>query len=278
MKTRSILSVLFSVLLFSCADFLASVEKHKDWQVHEQGKIVLYSRPAGFTQSASPDDFAVSTILNNQNFYYDAINKALGLNYPEKVYIYLYNLDEAFGAIGTQNGGHSYADRSAIYYTYMRPDFIDGFGRKAFIGSHEMVNVITQNTLGRPYTKLMSDGYSVAFSGTYGRQKVITGIVIGKPVIDWMVMHYLSNKILSPEELLTETDHPEAVYLPNAGFFIMYLWQRFGTDKINKLFSVGKDSFRKHFELQTGVSWQQIALDYHLYCQQVFNPGSSADY
>lgn len=253
----------------SCTDFIASVEKHTDWDVFEHGRVTLYVRPAGYTQTASPDDAAIDRILENQNFYYSNINEFLGLNYSERVHIYLFNLDEAYFSIGTQNGGHAVSDRSTIYYSYIRPSFQDNFGRTAFIGAHEMVHVITHNALGKPFTKMMSEGYAVAIDGAYGRREAAAGVVVGRSVMEWMVQHYQAGNVMSPEELLAMRDEADAIYYPNAGFFVRYLWDRFGVETINKLFNEGEENFRVRFLQETGVSWTQVSQEYTVYYEDI---------
>ena len=262
------LMVIFA-LLTGCTEFVATVNKDNTWEVYELDRIVLHVRPSGHSQTVSPDDVAIDRILENQNFYYQLINDSLGLNYRGQVYIYLYNLDEAYFSIGTQTGGHAVPDRSAIYYTYLRPEFRDRYGRRAHIGAHEMVHVISHRLLGKPFTKLMSEGYAVAIDGAYGRQSTPAGTIVARPIMEWMMNHRQAGNVLSPEELLTQTNRPEAVYYPNAGFFVIYLWNRFGVEMINQLFNVDTQDFRGAFYQVSGVTWTQLNEDYEAYWKTV---------
>jgi hypothetical protein len=264
---------LILVLIFAvasgCTEFIATVDKDNNWDVYEMDRIVLHVRTPGHSQTASPDDDAIDRILENQNFYYQVINDSLRLDYREKVYIYLYNLDEAYFSIGTQTGGHAVPDRSSIYYTYLRPEFRDRYGRRAHVGAHEMVHVITHRLLGKPFTKMMSEGYAVAIDGAYGRQATPAGTIVARPIMEWMMNHRQAGNVLTPEQLLTQTDRPEAVYYPNAGFFVIYLWNRFGVEMTNKLFNVDTQDFRGAFYQVTGLTWSQVSEDYEAYWKSV---------
>jgi len=259
------------LLLAGCTDFFAKVEPHNDWVVSEEGRIILHTRPEGFSTTASPDPGDINMLLDNQNFYLQMITDTLGLQYNGKVLIYLFNTDEALDAIGTQNGGHSMPDRSAIFYAFRRPAWFDVNGRLTFMGAHEMVHVVTHREFGKPFTKMMSEGYATAIDGAYGRRSTSSGTIVAKTVKQWMIEHYEAGQVLDPMEMLHEGDFPENIYYPNAAFFIEYLWNRFGIETINKLFTIPASTFENRFRFLTGITFQQAAADYLLYCQQVLN-------
>ncbi len=262
------------IIAFSigCTDFFASLEKHHDWIVTEEGNIVLHSRPKGFSNSASPDENIINSILANQNFYYYLILDSLKLNYNDKVLIYLYNHDEAQDAIGTNSGGSIMASRSTIYYSFMIGSYKDLFWRDAYIGSEKMVKLITQRSLGSNYTRLMYDGYAVAFSGSFGKAyDENQEIIIANPVSDWMNIHHINNHILSPEQLLYETGWDNDIYIPNAGFFIRFLWKMYGVAEVNKLFNLNSDNIVSKIPEIFGVSFEELSDDYEKYLESVLD-------
>ena len=266
-RVSGVLAVLFVISMSSCSEIFPRVEKDDEWVVHEYANIMLYSRPEQHSQTVSPQEHEIFTILENQHFYYETIQDSLGVNFQEKVMIYLYNLDEAIKAIGTHEGGHSVADRSSVYFAFRRPAYYDNFGRKAFIGPLYMTEVITQQYFGKPFTKMMSVGYAVAFTGTLGRDETFDGDVIGHRILFLMEELYRNGQLMTPHELLNDTDRSREVYYPNAGFFILYLWRHFGITNTNRLFNLSKEDFEKGFLQVTGNSLNAVTDHYLLYCQ-----------
>ncbi len=264
--TSGITCLLLVFFMASCSEFFPRVEKDDEWVVHEYANIILYSRPENHSQTASPDDDAIFTILENQHFYYETIKDSLGLNFQEKVMIYLYNLDEAINSIGTYEGGHAVADRSSIYYTFKRPSFRDNFDRIAYIGPFEMVQVITQQAFGKPFTQMMNVGYAMAFTGTMGRDEGFDGEIYGHRILFLMEELYRNDQLMTPHELLHNTGRARHVYYPNAGFFVLYLWKHFGITNINRLFSLSREEFEKGLLQVTGNNLDDLTDHYLSYC------------
>jgi hypothetical protein len=222
-----------------------------------RGKILLYFRFEGFSEQPSPSIEETDSLVNQQNFYYTAICDSIGRDFSEKVTIYLYNRDEAEKHIGTDGGGHAIPKLNTIYYTYLpeQREHTDPYGiENPLMGAHELVHVITHRTLGYPGTKLMSEGYANWLDGCYAGYR-----------IEEIVRHYRDEepaKIMSPEQLLTETSISESVYYPNCGIFIRFLVRRYGVEAVNSLFTVPAEAFRDAFDLVSPESWESMTVAY----------------
>ena len=258
-KTRAI-TILVLFALTSCTDFFADVNLQKEWKEMESETIIVHFRPEGFSSSPSPDEETVRSILDNQNLYYRVIQDSIGRSFNDKVLIYLYNKDESEKLIGTDGGGHAIPKLNSFYYTYLpnRREITDQYNIiNPPIGAHELAHVITHRTLGYPPTKMMSEGYAVWLDGNYAGY-----------AIDDIIRKYRKDepqKIMTPDELLTETIDKESVYYPNAGLLIRYLVQTHGIEKINRLFTSKEDDFKEDFQRITGESWETMSSRFERY-------------
>lgn len=244
----------------SCTDFFAEVNLQKKWMEMESENIVVHYRPEGFSSSQSPDDETVQTILNNQNFYYRAIQDSIHSSFNDRVLIYIYNKDEGESLIGTDGGGHAIPKLNCFYYNYLpgKHELTDQYEIKnPPLGAHELAHVIADRTLGYPPTKMISEGYAVWLDGDYGGYAI------------WDIISKYRNeepeKIMTPNELLKETTDKESVYYPNAGVFIRYLVHTYGIEKVNELFICHKDEFKTNFKTITGEEWKTMTDEYARY-------------
>ncbi|MFO8022217.1 MAG: hypothetical protein R6U65_07110 [Perlabentimonas sp.] len=261
---KKIILISATALFFSCTDFVADVDHQNEWEVLESEKVVLHYRPWNFSQSPSPTANEAMAILNNQDLYYQAIQDSIKRHYNNRVLIYLYNKDEANNLIGTNAGGHAIPKFNTFYYTFLvgMNDFTDMYGvGNPYVGAHELVHVITHQTLGYPEIKLMSEGYAVWLDGSYGRY----------PIVDIM-KHYRENepnKVLTPNQLLYESTTDESIYYPNSGLFTKFLVHTYGLENINKLFIAPRDYFKEEFKTLTGVSWEEMVCEYSEYVKNL---------
>ncbi len=254
---KGVVALLGLFVLSSCTDFYADVNIQKEWKQMESGKIVVHYRPEGFSSAPSPDEEVINTMLENQNFYYRVIQDSIQRSFSDKVLIYIYNKDEGKSLIGTNGGGHAIPKLNCFYYTYLheKGELTDQYNIKnPPLGAHELVHVITHRVLGYPPTKMMSEGYAVWLDGDYGGYAV-----------NYIIRKYRNDepqKIMTPDELLTETIDKESVYYPNAGVFIRYLVHTYGVEKVNQLFVNEEEEFKKDFEKITGDKWKTMADEY----------------
>ena len=258
---RNVITILLLALyLTSCTEFIAEIDTDKNRELKENGPIKLYYKKQGVSKTPSPTIHQVHGILNNQKYYYQAIQDSIQKTFSEPVLIYLYNKDQAKESIGTSGGGLSQSRYMTIYYTFIHDitPYTDQFGIKnPFVGAHEMVHVITHNVLGNPGTKLMSEGYAVWLDGSYGRKHI--NYYIRKFKAEY------PEYVMTPTQLLNESFEDEMIYYPNAGVLIRYWVRQFGVEKINRLFSISKENMREKFEKITKTSWDEMEKHYSNY-------------
>ncbi|MDZ7722886.1 MAG: hypothetical protein U5R06_08775 [candidate division KSB1 bacterium] len=251
------------LLLFSCTEFIAEPDLDDNWQLAENGPIRLYTKPAGAGDAPSPNQQQINTILENQLFYYQAIQDSIQRSFKDPVLIYLYNKDQAQEAIGTSGGGLAQPRHLTIYYTFLHDNaaYTDQYGIECpYVGAHELVHVITHQALGHPGTRLMSEGYAVWLDGSYGRRDIEDHISA------FHEQH--PDFLLTPTQLLQETVDAERIYYPNAGMWVRFATETYGIDKLNQLFTVSREQFIKKFKT-TGISWSRMESDYDQYLQQL---------
>ncbi len=258
---KKITGLLSLALLFSaCTEFIAELDADKAWKLTESDHIKLYYRKTGASGAPSPSQEQVQAILDNQNSYYQAIQDSIQKTFSEPVLIYLYNKDQAEEAIGTSGGGLSQSRYMTIYYTFIydAKPYVDQYGiENPFVGAHEMVHIITHNVLGNPGTKMMSEGYAVWLDGSYARKN-----------INYFIRKFKAEYpeyVMTPTQLLNESFKDEMIYYPNAGVLIRYWVKQFGIEKINKLFPVSRENFKKKFEEVTETSWNEMESRYSNY-------------
>ena len=255
---------LIILLLSSCANFIVDIDLQDEWIVAESGKIVLHYRPQNFSSVQSPALEQAQTILHNQNYYYQVIQDSIKRRFNDKVLVYLFNKDEAKRLIGTNTGGHAIPRFNTYYYTFLTdmPGYTDQYGiENPFLGAHELVHVITHRSIGYPGTKLMSEGYAVWLDGTYARYSISDIICTYRD--------NAPNKILTPDQLLSEATDDESVFYPNSGVLVRFLVQTYGIEKINSLFTLPEEKFKKEFTRQTGSSWETMCAEYEEYIKNI---------
>ncbi|MBN2615974.1 MAG: hypothetical protein JXR71_09805 [Bacteroidales bacterium] len=268
MKKTTILLLIF---LTGCTKFMVDIRKDNHWLVKEKGNIVVYYRPSGTAEAPAPTTRQAEKIADNQNRYLQDLNDTLHLNFNEKVLVYLFNQSEAKELIGTDGGGHAVPDVNSFYFTFINLGFFDGVDT-AYIGSHELVHVVTHKLLGLPGTRMMSEGYAVALSTGYGYTYDNDSGIIRKSIDRWMQQYYAEERILSPYGLLNQADLPERIFYPNAGSFVRYLINQYGTIRVNKLFPVEKNAFDKACKEFLNKDLSTIADDYRIYCNHRYGP------
>lgn len=256
--------IIILISLNACTDFIADINLQDEWEVKTDGKIVLHYRPQNFSSSPSPSESDADEIVTNQNYYYQMICDSVKRSFTENALIYLYNRDEAKSIIGTNSGGHAIPKYNTYYYAFLNEptDYTDIHGiENPFIGAHELVHVITHRTLGYPGTKLMSEGYAVWLDGGYARNS-----------IEDIIIHYKNHspdKIMTPDEMLSDDDISESIYYPNAGIFIRFIVGSFGIENANKLFTSRKENFKNDFMKLTGESWTEMNEKYEAFIESI---------
>ena len=247
-----------------CTEFFVKPDRQDQWKIRESDLIVLHYREPGFSDHPSPTPGEAAFILDNQMLYYRAIQDSIHRDFSEKVLIYLHNQDEAVTHIGTGGGGHSIPKFNAFYFSFFHAgrEYTDQYGvENPFLGAHELVHVISHQTLGYPGTKLMSEGYANWLDGSYAKYDIRA-----------IFLSYRDNepeKIMTPDELLFQTERPDEVYYPNAGVFTAFLVRHYRIEKVNRLFTSGKEVFISDFGRIFDESWEEMNEKYALYTERL---------
>lgn len=81
------------------------------------------------------------------------------------------------------------------------------------------------------------------------------------------------NQVLTPSELLNGGKIPYSQFYPQSGFFINWLFEQYGVEKVNKLYpkvrryTLNKSKLKKEFESTLGDSFSTIENNYLAYCK-----------
>ncbi|MFH2140783.1 MAG: hypothetical protein ABIJ97_00065, partial [Bacteroidota bacterium] len=220
----------------------------KKWIITKQDNIILYTRPAGFTETKSPDNERIKNLLNEARLCIDEINKTLKTDFNDKIKIFIYNKDEAKEKIGTDAGGGAIIEKKKIVFVNSEhPNYDSGRHRNAYIGVHEYVHIVSYHGIGFSYIKLLFEGYANAIDGHYGC-KMVDDKKVATPIEDYITLE----KIKKPSELLDGDDMFEGDFYPQSGFFIKWLFNEYSVDVVNKLFILKREGFENEFEKITG--------------------------
>ena len=261
---------IFSVLLSSICFISSCANENIDgkWIVSKRGKVILNTRPINYSKVTSPDSLIIDAILDEQNESMLLINTKLETNFVSEFTVYLFNSDEAKEKIGTNGGGHVNLTTLTIYYTFLQAKNPKN-GKCVFIGAHELVHLIANVELGHAKSRIMSEGFAVAVTGNYGSYINSNSEVVKKDIELWMKEYILEDKILKPTELINGKEISENIFYPQAGFFINWLFDNYGVEKVNKLYKLRKKRILKDFEKITGESFYTIEKKYLLYCYSI---------
>jgi hypothetical protein len=239
------------------------------WVTTEGWNIILHTRPLNYTKTDSPDSLAIQRIIQEQEKAIDYINGQLKTDFNSKVEIFLFNLDEAKEKIGTNGGGFTNLSKSKrqIYFTFRNEPMFNTIPNSyEYVGVHEMVHIITINKLGRLKTSFFGEGYSNALDENCGSQ--MQGNRLTWCRNDTSLSKIIRNgKLLTPSELLYNDSIPVREYYPQVGCLMNWLFETYGVDQINKLYSLKRDKIEKEFFNVTGVRFEEMEnkyMDYRL--------------
>lgn len=237
------------------------------WVVSKKGKVVLYTRPLGHSKTPSPDSLAIAAILNEQNNGVHYINRQLNTHFRARFSVYLFNRDEAKEKIGTNLGGSSNSLTRTIYFTFSgKPKRDPITGNMEYIGRHELVHIIANNSLGVSYSKMMAEGYANAIDGTFGKERDSTGIVQAVLLETLVKQHTKEDKLLKPAQLVDGyEEHPSSVYYPQVGFFMAWLFNNYGIRQINKAYASNNLNVVANIEKVTQTTFADIEAKYLAY-------------
>ena len=218
------------------------------WIITKGERIILYSRPIGYTKTYSPDSIAIQSIIQEQEQAIDYINQRLNTNFDSKVKIFLFNWDEAEKKMGT-NGGFVNLNKFKrhIYFRYAKPFMNTVLNKYDYLGLHEMVHIITINQIGKLKNRFFSEGYANAVDGNYGVDNV-NGILTRRRIDSTLIILKEKGKLAKPSDLLYNSSIAESEYYPQTGCLINWMFERYGIDKVNILYSFKRDKIERKFQ------------------------------
>ena len=237
------------------------------WIITKGEQIILYTRPLGYSKAGSPDSIAIQTIIQEQEYVIDYINKRLKTNFDSKVKIFLFNQDEAKEKIGTNGGGFASLNKFTrhIYFTFHSKPYLNTVLNKYdYIGVHEMVHIITLNQLGNIRTRFFGEGYSNAIDGNYGGENV-NGIFTRSRIELTLIKIKENGELLKPSDLLYNDSIPESLYYPQIGCLINWMFEKYGVAKMNLLYDLKRDKIEAEFFKVTGVAFTKMENEYMEY-------------
>jgi len=237
------------------------------WIITKGEKIILYSRPLGYSKAESPDSIAIQTIIQEQEQVIDYINERLNTNFDSNVKIFLFNQDEAKEKIGTNGGGFASLSKSKrhIYFTFHSKPYLNTVLNKYdYLGVHEMVHIITINQISNLRTRFFGEGYSNAIDGNYGGENV-NGILTRRRNDSTLITIIKNGKLLKPSELLYNDSISESLYYPQIGCLINWMFEKYGVAKINLLYGLKRDKIEAEFFKVTGVAFKNMENEYMEY-------------
>ena len=247
-------------LLFTLVSWKADLKG--PWITTKGKRIILHTRPLNYTKTKSPDSLIIQRIIQEQEQTIDFVNERIKTDFNSKVEIFLYNFDEATEKIGTNGGGFASMNGRQIFFTYYgNPIFNTVRNTYEYVGVHEMVHLITLNEIGNIRTRFFGEGYANALDGNYG-SKLSENKLIRLRNDSTLVKIKAEGKLLKPSELLYKDSIPEREYYPQIGCLINWLFNTYGVENINKLYSQKREKIEDKFYKVTGVKFVDMERKY----------------
>lgn len=258
MKNTILLLLLFLLGFTQCKKDNGSSFLDGPWVDTTQGLVTLHTRPAGYGSGDSPDQAAIESTLSHQNAFIELINQKLNTSFNQKLEIYLYNKYEVENKLGLSAGGFTNPKRKEICYSFGYNQYYPNLKLYDYLGVHEMVHMVAENTIGTGGTFMMNEGLAVAIDGTLGNVGTTR-----KLLTEWMVEYQEAGKIYSPSQLLEKpVAITEAEFYAQSGNFVSWLLQKLGIEKVKQLYILDKAHFISDFEKITGQTFNSIESNY----------------
>lgn len=234
------------------------------WVKTKGERIILYTRPLNYSDSNSPDSLTIQKIIKEQEWVIDYINSSIATNFKLNVRIYLYNLDEAKEKIGTDGGGFVSSSKMfpKMYFTFRNQPIFDPIRNKnVYVGIHEMVHVVTRNQLGRVRSAFFGEGYANAIDGCYG-SKVLDDQLVFRRIDSTILRIKEHGNLLSPHDLLYDSNIPAREFYPQIGCLVEWMFDTYGVESINELYSVNRYKIENEFTRVTGDTFDEMTGKY----------------
>ncbi|MCP4725633.1 MAG: hypothetical protein GY863_11385 [bacterium] len=212
---------------------------------------------AGCTVSIDPEDEKDSWLVENTehfNFFYgnyevflmphwvnlniDDIAERQEQGYAEVIA----DLDVTYeGVINFYIYHPVYVDNRPVQTGYADPTFETVYLRfhGAIFGKHEISHVISEQTIGRASIRLLNEGLAEALE--YHEPADLVDVI---DTFTWTIENYRVADENYIQMLLMRGDEiPTSVFYPQAGWFVQYLIDIYGIEKVKQLYTVDLSDF-----------------------------------
>lgn len=258
MKNTILLLLAFLVGFTQCKKDHGSTILDGPWVDTAQGLVTLHTRPAGYGSGDSPDQAAIDSTLSHQNAFLELINQRLNTSFNQKLEIYFYNKDEVESKLGVKAGGSTNPKRKEIYYSFGFNQYYPNLKLYDYLGVHEMVHMIAENSIEQGGTTMMIEGLAVSIDGTLGNVGSTR-----KMLYEWIDEYKKAGKIYTPTQLLEKPSTiTDGEFYAQSGNFVKWLLEKFGPTKVAQLYVLDKDHFISNFEKITGQTFAAIEENY----------------
>jgi len=218
-----------------CTRLACTFQNDLDWKLQQSEHFIFYFR----ANSLAERD--IHRIIPEKETGFHTIINRLNVHFNGVIHYYMYNPEER-GQIGAD--GHANAAFETVYEIY------SGY----LTGCHETAHVIAQQTIGSGKTQMMLEGLAVALAGPYRGNNLIS---------EMMSDYKRSNRLIPVHELIANPGkYDEGPFYVQGGSFVNYLLEKYGSDKIKRLYTTNRDEFAAVFGTVYSIDLNQVEIEY----------------
>ncbi len=227
-QVHSALMTISMVLMASCPGV--------GWTRTESGRIVVFSRPAGFAGSPSPSGGDIELVIAEQEREIERFERLFGVRFAGKVTIRLFNADEQAEESGVSNGGgHAVPDSASVFCRFVGPVSASP-GKARWLGGHEIAHVLSHSMWGKSDSRIVSEGFATWFDGYYGTETV-DGNARAKSCAKWMEEYAGRGQVLPARALIGDAFAiEERFFYPQSASFVEWIVETKGAALLPGLF------------------------------------------
>ncbi|MEW6687356.1 MAG: hypothetical protein AB1393_14320 [Candidatus Edwardsbacteria bacterium] len=151
----------------------------KEKWIEKQGRWVII-----FVKPNSPVRKRLNSFVRKGDRYVEKIRRGLELNFNERIKIYFYHsLDEIERETGDRLSGWADIENCAVHVVHT--------AKGSAFDEHELTHIIVEKTIGKPTTKILSEGMAEAMCDTWW----------GYKQDEWAVFYLKREKLLLPSKI-----------------------------------------------------------------------------
>jgi hypothetical protein len=252
--------LLYIALIFmSCSRILVpdAYEEKYNWAYLEKGHFAFNFRPGSHAFIRSDSIIGISEAA------YANILEKLELDYSDKISVFIYNSAKDAGWSKVKAKSFPWTETiKAIYAPGAKSIAVEGRAH------HEIAHVITWNAIGEPGARFLSEGIATAMDSVWkplGEQPT--------HLHRWADLLCRHCKLPSLITIIRELDweFQEEIIYPISGSFVLYLLEKYGTNKFKELFIKATfDNFEKEFDRIYSVTLDSVDSEWRTYCAEYY--------